>query len=223
MTSADLSEFVNALEKDALQALYGRWDPLEPAAVGTLLANADVRWYIAGGRAARVGACPRSHDDTDVVVRAGDLENLRTALSGWHLWEAHDGALRPLLAGLPMSQACQGLWARLDASQPWQLDMPMDVSSSDTEWVFKRDASVRLPWDRALHTVDGVKYLRPELALLHKARLDRPKDRADLGAAVLEPAARTWLADTLSRLGHTAWAQLVQRGAEREACGPGTP
>jgi hypothetical protein len=207
--AANLSQLVNALEADALQALYGRWDPLEPAAVARLLADADVRWYIAGGRAARVGACPRSHVDTDLVVRPDDLDNLRTALSGWHLWEANDGALRPLLPGLRLSQTCEQLWARVDASHPWQLDVLLDVSSSDVEWVFKRDASVRLPWHRALHTVDGVTYLRPELALLHKARADRPKDRADLGAAVLEPTARTWLADTLGRLGHADWASLV--------------
>jgi hypothetical protein len=212
--AADLSQLVNALEKDALQSLYGRWDPLEPAEVAALLAEADVHWYIAGGRAARVGACPRSHDDTDVIIRVGDVENLRAVLAGWHLWEVNSGALRPLLPGLPLSEGCEQFWARLDASHPWQLDMPLDVRSTDSEWIFKRDGSVRLPWDRALHTVDGVTYLRPELALLHKARLDRPKDRADLAAAVLAPDARAWLADTLERLGHSVWAQLVMQGVQ---------
>jgi hypothetical protein len=210
--AAGLSQLVNALEEDAFQALYGPWDPLEPTAVAALLAEADVRWYIAGGRAARVGACPRSHDDTDLVIRAGDLEELRSVLSGWHLWEAHDGALRPLLPGLRLSQACEQLWVRRSASHPWQLDVLLDVRSTDAEWIFKRDASVRLPRSRALHTVDGVQYLRPELALLHKARLDRPKDRADLAAAVLEPEARAWLADTLDRLGNSDWVRLVRQG-----------
>lgn len=54
--AGDLSQIVNTLENDAFQALHGRWDPLEPAAAVTLLAAADVRWYVAGGRAARVGA-----------------------------------------------------------------------------------------------------------------------------------------------------------------------
>ena len=89
--------------------------------------------------------------------------------------------------------------------------MLLDRSSTDAEWVFKRDASVRLPWDRALQTVDGIGYLRPELALLYKARLDRPKDRADLAAAAVEPEARGWLADTLRRLGHQDWARLVMQ------------
>ena len=55
--------------------------------------------------------------------------------------------------------------------------------------------------------------LRPEIALLYKARLDRPKDRADLAAAALDADARAWLADTLDRLGYRAWAKLVRGGA----------
>ena len=41
-----------------------------------------------------------------------------------------------------------------------------------------------------MHAVDGVEYLRPEVALLFKAKHDRPKDHADLLAARLDPAAR---------------------------------
>ena len=209
--AGDLSKLVNALGEDAFQSLYGCWDPLQPDAVSRLLGAADMRWYIAGGRAARAGACARHHKDTDLAIRASDLDNLRTALADWHLWEAHDGALRPLLPGLPLSQDCGQLWVRRSASDPWRLDVLLDRSSTDAEWVFKRDASVRLPWGRALHIVDGVTYLRPELALLYKARPDRPKDRADLAAAALDPEARGWLADTLQRLGHQDWARLVMQ------------
>jgi len=84
--------------------------------------------------------------------------------------------------------------------------------SSDDGWVFKRDVRVRVPWERAVHTVHSIPYLRPELALLHKAHLDRPIDRADLAAARLDPGARAWLADTLERLGHHVWAQLTRTG-----------
>jgi len=68
-----------------------------------------------------------------------------------------------------------------------------------------------MPWQRALHTVDGIPYLRPEIALLHKAHLDRPKDKADLAAAQLDPDSRAWLGQTLDMLGHRSWAQLVRR------------
>lgn len=50
------------------------------------------------------------------------------------------------------------------------------VRSAMRDWVSKRDTSVRLPWERAVHTVGGIGYLRSEVALLLKARADRPKD-----------------------------------------------
>ena len=200
---------INNLDEDAFQLLYGSWDPLEPRQIAALLSPSSVRWWIGGGRAARVGAPARHHEDTDVVVRAGDLDELQKALGGWHLWEANSGALRPLLAGTALTEGCEQLWARRNARQPWQLDLLLD-RSGDT-WEFKRDARVRVPWQRAVHTVDGIPYLRPEIALLHKAHLDRPKDRADLTAAQLDPEARAWLGQTLEMLGHHSWARLVMR------------
>ncbi len=201
---------INDLDEAAFQALYGRWDPPEPAQVTGLLAGSGVRWWIAGGRAARAGAPPRQHDDTDIGVRLSDLDRLRAQLSDWHLWEANSGTLRPLLPGAPLTPGCRQLWARRDAQHPWQLDLLLD--GSDAEWVFKRDSRVRLPWPRALHEVHGVPHLRPEVALLHKAHLDRPKDRADLAAARLDPDARAWLADTLDRLGQHDWAAATRAG-----------
>ncbi len=198
---------INNLDEDAFQLLYGRWDPLEPRQVADLLSPSSVRWWIGGGRAARVGAPARHHEDTDVVVRADDLAELRRALEGWHLWEANSGSLRPLPPGTALTDGCEQLWARRNAQQPWQLDLPLDRSGD--EWEFKRDPRVRVPWQRAVHTVDGIRYLRPEIALLHKAHLDRPKDRADLAAAQLDAEARAWLGQTLEMLGHHSWAELV--------------
>jgi hypothetical protein len=161
------------------------------------------------GRAARAGAPPRRHEDTDVAVRADDLDELRETLCGWHLWEANSGTLRPLLPGTPLTGGCEQLWVRRNAQQPWQLDLLLDRSGDD--WVFERDARIQLPWPRALHTVNGIPYLRPELALLPKAHLDRPKDRADLAAAQLGRDGRAWLTQMLEKLGHHSWAQLARQ------------
>jgi len=204
------AKIINDLDEAAFQALYGPWDPPEPAQVMGLLAGSGVRWWIAGGRAARAGAAARQHDDTDIAVRLADLDRLRAHLSGWHLWEANSGTLRPLLPADTLTPGCEQLWARRDARHPWRLDLLLDRSTA--EWVFKRDSRVRLPWPRALHEVDGVPHLRPELALLHKAHLDRPKDRADLAAARLDPAARAWLAGTLDLLGQHDWAATARGG-----------
>jgi hypothetical protein len=106
------------------------------------------------------------------------------------------------LSGLPGKPGAAGPGARLDI----QLD------PSDQEWVFKRDSTIRLPRPRAQQTDGGVRYLRPQIALLYKARLDRPKDRADLAAAALDADARAWLAGNLERLGHHEWAHLARGG-----------
>jgi hypothetical protein len=208
------AQAINDLDEGAFQSLYGRWNPLEPAAVGELLSTSAAQWWIVGGRAVRAGAPRRHHADTDIAVRLEDLDELRSALAAWHLWEAHHGTLRPLLPGDTLAEGREQLWARRDARQPWQLDIQLDRSAD--EWVFKRDARIRAPWPRALHAIDGIPYLRPELALLHKAHLDRPKDRADLAVAQLDPAARVWLAATLEQLGHHSWAHLVQAGRAPE-------
>ncbi|MBA2323667.1 MAG: hypothetical protein H0V92_06545 [Pseudonocardiales bacterium] len=192
-------------DEESFQAWYGRWAPMQPAGVARLLSGSGVRWWIAGGRAARVGASPRRHEDTDVAFLLADLPALRDHLSQWHLWEVGGGTLRPLLPEDQLAAEETQLWMRRDAQHPWELDLLVD--RSEDEWVYKRDDRVRLPWDRALHTVDDITYLRPEVALLHKARNDRPKDRADLAAASLDPTARAWLVDNLHQLGHDAWAR----------------
>lgn len=208
MESSAFAKAINDLDEETFQSLYGRWSPLEPAEVAELFRASSVRWWIAGGRAARVGAPARRHEDTDVAVTINDLDQLRKDLSDWHLWEVSNGTLRPLLPGDHLTEGCEQLWARRDAQCPWQLDLLLDRSTY--AWTYKRDARIRASWACALHTVNGIPYLRPEIALLHKAHLDRPKDRADLAAAKLDPDARDWLANTSEQLGYHTWARLAR-------------
>lgn len=204
------AEATNKLDEESFQALYGPWDPLAPEQVAELLSASGVRWWIAGGRAARAGAPPRRHEDTDVTVLAADLEETRRAMRDWHLWENYNGILRPLLPGVALTAGCHQLWVRRDSRQPWRMEFLVDYVSTDKEWVFKGDTAVRVPWARAAHTVDGIRYIRPEIALVYKAGQDRQKDRDDLAAARLDPAGRAWLAATLERLGHDEWAGLTR-------------
>jgi hypothetical protein len=213
-------EAVNGLDEASFQALYGPSDPLTPEQISDLLAGCGARWIVAGGRAARVGAQPRRHADTDISIRVADVGLIREVLRDWHLWEANDGALKPLLPGVALSPECEQLWVRRAAGQPWRFEFLFDLHSTDDDWVYKRDPRVRLPWQRAVHTVGAVVYLRPELALLFKAKNDRPKDRADLLAARLDPVVRDWLADTLDQLGQREWARLT-RSAETADCDAG--
>jgi hypothetical protein len=201
---------VGRMSEDEFLGRYGPWDPMAPAEVVAELAGCAGPWWIAGGRAARAGAATRRHDDTDVVVLANDVDAIRAAMAGWHLWENIDGALRPVLPGVPVRAECEQLWVRRDARSPWRMEFVIDRASTGAEWVFKRDDSVRLPWDLAVHSVAGIGYLRPEVALLFKAKLDRDKDRADLAAARLSDEGRAWLATTLDKLGYAEWVSLLR-------------
>ncbi|HEY5981518.1 MAG TPA: hypothetical protein VIT41_17980 [Microlunatus sp.] len=100
------------------------------------------------------------------------------------------------------------LWLRRDASRPWVLDLLLVPGDGET-WVYRRDDRVRLPWSRAHQVVDGVTYVRPEIALLFKAKNDRPKDRADRDAAHLTAEGRAWLVERLRSEGHLDWAAQV--------------
>lgn len=64
------------------------------------------------------------------------------------------------------------------------------------DWLYKRDHRLRLPLSEVGRTgTDGVPYLRPEIALLFKARLDRDKDVGDLVETWprLDQHSRGWL------------------------------
>lgn len=120
------------------QRLYGRWEPLVPREVASLFEGAPFRWWIAGGWAAEASGAPRRpHADTDVVVLYEDLAAVRSWLSDFHLWEAHAGSLRPLLAGDELKAGRQGLWVRRDAESPWVCDLLL-TRSQDGRWLFKR-------------------------------------------------------------------------------------
>lgn len=188
------------MDEAEFQALYGRWQPLVPAQVRDLFAGAPFRWWLAGGWALELGgAASRRHDDIDVAVAFDDLAPLREWLCDFHLWEAHGGALRPLLPGEELRPEREQLWVRRDASQPWLADVVL-TPVRDGRWIFKKDGRITRPLDEALQARDGIPHLRPEIAILHKAHLAREKDEADFASLlpVLDGSGRHWLADALA-------------------------
>lgn len=211
-----------ALDDEAFVERYGRWAPLSDLEVASILGPTRARWWIAGGRAARLGAQSRLHDDVDVVISVHCIEDVLHAFAHWHVWENNSGALRPLFASGDLTPGCTQLWVRRSADQPWVADILIDYSTD--QWSYKLDPSVTIEWGDAIVVgPSGVPYLRSMLALLHKAHLDRPKDRADLAAAVLSEQDRGWLVHTLHRLGFVEWSRLAAAGWSsrdaQEACG----
>ncbi|MCA1712301.1 MAG: hypothetical protein LC789_11950 [Actinobacteria bacterium] len=186
------------LTDEEFEALYGRWQPPALDELADLLG--PVRWWVAGGWALELfSGVPRPHEDVDVGIPRSELRGLVARLSHLHLWTAQDGALRPLRWFDELPAEYEQLWARRNAQSPWLLDLLLTPVVED-EWVFKRDPRLRLPMHRAVRTTRGIPHLAPEVALLHKAHLRRPKDERDLDVVLplLDDEARRWLRDALA-------------------------
>lgn len=201
------------LEEAEFQALVGRWVATAPGEVVELLGDAPFPWWIAGGWALELqGGRTRPHDDTDVAFLLRDLPQVRRYLDAFHLWSPAPDRLRPILAGTQMLDDEEQLWVRRDASGPWFLDLLATPADGD-DWVFKKDDRIRRPLSEASRfTEQGIPVLARDIVLLHKAGLDRERDRDDLAAIEpdLEPTERRWLRDSLEVCwpGH-AWLELV--------------
>lgn len=190
----------------------GSWEPLDLDAAVDVFSSADFRWWIGGGHALdlHVGRTWRVHEDTDIGVVRAELGALRALLSGWDLHVAAGGRLsawrgEPLAA----TRHQNNVWCRRGPDGPWALDITIGEGTG-VDWIFRRDPTIRAPWDRAvLRTPHGVPYLAPELQLLFKSKDPRPKD--DIDAAEVIPALdviqRTFLAGQLEP--DHPWQQLL--------------
>ncbi|MBA2456414.1 MAG: hypothetical protein H0V48_07755 [Nocardioidaceae bacterium] len=192
-------------EEAAFQRLWGPWEPWTPQQAAEALESWDATWWIAGGWALEAfTGVPRRHEDIDVAVWRQDIPRLRTYLGpAYHCWAAGSGQLRPLSDDEPtLPEWSHQMWVREHAWAPWLIDV---VATEDIggAWVFRRDPSFTAPLPEVTWVApDGIRYLNPEMVLAYKAKLTRPKDDADLAAALprLETAAREWLRDTVRRL-----------------------
>lgn len=182
----------------------GRWDPLDLAEAIELFEEANFRWWVTGGHALELhlGRSWRSHSDVDISFCRQSAGAVRDLLADWDIHVAAAGRLSPW-SGEPLrTEANQNnLWCRRSRSEPWSLDLTVS-SGDENSWIFRRDPSHRVPWERAvLRSPSGVPYLAPDLQLLFKSKDPRPKDELDLVevVSVLDAsrcaALAEWLAD----------------------------
>ena len=194
---------------------YGPWEPLDPIGLVDFMAGFPRPWWIVGGWAIEAfTGHQREHEDVDLSILACDIPALREHVGhDFHLWSNHGGTLRPLSDRFPdVLDVRSQIWVREHAQAPWIIDLPI-TPDRDGRWTNKFLDDHVLPVDEATwEAADGLRYLRPEIVLFYKARLDRPKDRHDLDVSwpLLGGPARDWLRHAVGRLdaGH-AWLPLL--------------
>lgn len=160
-------------------------------------------WWVVGGWAIEAATgYQREHEDTDISILACDVPEFVASMSGrWHVWNNVGGVLHPLGDQWPtVDEPDSQLWVRADAASPWIVDIPLTPDRGGL-WTNKR-----IP-EHAAHVddvtwvdSDGIRYLQPEIVLLYKARLRRPKDSTDFDVTlpVLSGQRRQWLRDALA-------------------------
>lgn len=176
----------------------GRWIPLAPDDVVTLMEPLGTRWWFTGGHALELhlGRSWRDHHDIDVGVCRRDVSRLRPLLDDWRVVVATRGRLAPW-DGRDLSAADHENNLRVGRDDgSWCLDMTVGDGDAD-EWVYRRDPRLRLPWERAvLRTTTGLAYLAPGLQVLFKSKAPRPQDQIDAEEAMAGSTDGPWRSST---------------------------
>ena len=189
---------------EPIEADVKAWEPWTPAEIAELLAGVDAHWCVVGGWALDlfIGERTRAHGDLEIAVPREEFGSVREALAGYEFLVVGDGKLWPLDVSEDQFRKHHQTWVRDPATMTWKVDVMREPGGGDT-WIWRRDERIRRPYaEVVLRTADGIPFMRPELALLFKARDPREKDDADFSRAapLLPPDDRTWLAETVAGL-----------------------
>lgn len=188
------------------------WDPISLLEVTKIFSLAPFRWWIAGCHALELhlDRSWREHHDTDISFRRVDYAAIRQLLIGWHISIASNGILSPWFGGPLLAELNENnLWCKETPEGSWRLDLTVS-EGNDSEWIFRRNRSLRLPWDIAiLKSQQGIPYLAPELQLLFKSKNSRSKDDQDAAEVIpqLDIDRQNFLKDVLPE--NHSWRQLL--------------
>ena len=159
-------------------------------------------WWIAGGWAIDLwlGRQTREHVDLDVAALRGNQRIFWRRLEGWdlHLGTAPD-VVEPWPAPGTVPPSRHAVWCRQAPTSEWAFEMLLN-DSNGTDWLFRRDHSVRLPLAQiGTTTSDGIPYLVPEIVLLYKAKNVRENDERDFEKALptLSAEQKAWMRQAL--------------------------
>jgi hypothetical protein len=189
------------------------WEAWRPEEAARRLTGVEAPWYVAGGWALDLflGGQRREHEDLEIGVPRERFGEFAAALGDVDLFVAGSDGLWPLTETAMATH--HQTWVRERATGKWRLDIFREQSEGDT-WICRRDDRIRMPYrDLIRRSSEGIPFARPEVILLFKAKVARPKDEDDLAAVLphLSEAARQWMIEALEMVhpGH-AWMERVR-------------
>lgn len=189
------------------------WESWTLEEVARRLSGVEVLWGFAAGWALDLfrGSITREHEDVEIVVPAAGFDAILAAFPHYEFDVVGAGRRWPLSDRRAFDFMHQ-TWLRNPNTGVYKLDVFREPHDGDT-WICRRDQSLRRPYSEViLRTAAGLPYVAPEIVLLFKARLQRPKDETDLDGTLplLDTAARTWLRSALEQVhpGHAWLARL---------------
>lgn len=182
----------------------GPWLAASPSEALHWLASLTVPWWIAGGWALDLfaGDQSRRHKDLDVGILRKDALQAVACLAAWEVFEAKDGVLTRLGAGMQPRADVFSLWCRPGQEARWALELMLDEAAHGN-WIYRRHRQIQCPLDVAIRrSAQGMPYLAPEIQLLYKSHRMRGEDQADFEhiAPKLDQRSRSWLRDCLQMI-----------------------
>jgi hypothetical protein len=172
-----------------------------------LLHDFPAPWYVSGGWAldALVGRATRPHEDVEIGIARQDQGYLHRHLATWQLYKVvhntsrNDADLLPWEPAERLELPVHQIVAQCPGATPPEFEFFLN-EVWENEWQFRKERSIRRPLTASyLQTAQGIPVLAPELQLLYKATLHRPKDEHDFQTALgsLGPDQRAWLKQAL--------------------------
>ncbi len=159
-----------------------QWDPIDPWEIAPTLDGVSFPWGFGGGNAVEqfVGRAYRHHEDTDVVVfRKDQLEIQNSLLRDWVLYCSDPpGHLRLWAEGEYLERGIHDIWGHRCGGDQWQLQV-MIQEMGETEWLYRRDDTIRGPLEEFFEVYGGLPCVRIEVQLLYKSKGMRSKDEDD--------------------------------------------
>lgn len=183
------------------------WKPLSLLDARRLLFNLPIHWWVAGGVAIDlfVGYKTRQHDDLDIGIFRKDQLVLQEYLKEWDLQKTNQPGLKPWPKGERLQIGVNQVWCRRTPTAPWELEV-MFMETEEHRWFYRREPAVGgLVSDLCRETLDGIRYLAPEIQILYKANKELKekdeKDEKDFNVVLplLSKKEKSWLKSALEK------------------------